>query len=648
MHTRHRWLIITLLGIAAVFRLYGLNNISPPGLEHDEVAHWLINRAILDGQHAIYFTDAYGHEAGYHYFQTGFMLLLGDNALALRLPSAFLGILLVAITYTLARKLFGKDVALLAMGLTAVHLYPILYSRLALRAISLPVLSGLSAYFWWQWWSKKAEEQRSRGAGEQEGYLPCPPSSLLPLILAALFAGLSLHTYMAARAIPIFYGLFCLYLAIFHWPQFKTRWRGIALFWLIYLLIAAPLIIYLQTNPAAEFRITEIDAPLQALRAGDVRPVLENSLKIAGLFGFRGDPLWRQYVAGQPLFEPIVAILFYAGVLVSLWRWRDGRYAFLLLWSLASFTPSIATVDAPSTIRLINLLPIFTIFPSLLINNFGKLSTDYAKLSTPMRQFVPILLLIFYAGWTMWSLFVVWPHNEEVEFVWQKALKEIANHLDDTPNAGPVAIGGWSPNTMDPPTIELTLRRTDLDIRYFGSDSQTEPINTFILPHAVAGEEIRILLPTVRPFAPALQTKLSQFGATPTEYNAFTSYTIRTTHYVPNLTIPTPFNNEILFLTYQRVENGLITIWQVLASTSEPRRFFAHALNANGDIIAQHDGLDAPAAYWQSGDFILQFHMLPITSDITAYRLGLYNPNTCPACQNLHTADGAEFILIQP
>jgi hypothetical protein len=48
MHTRHRWLIVMLLGVTAVFRLYGLNNLSPPGLEHDEVAHWLINRAILD------------------------------------------------------------------------------------------------------------------------------------------------------------------------------------------------------------------------------------------------------------------------------------------------------------------------------------------------------------------------------------------------------------------------------------------------------------------------------------------------------------------------------------------------------------------------------------------------------------------------
>ena len=647
MHTRHRWLILLLLGVTAVFRLYGLNNLSPPGLEHDEVANWLISRAILDGQHAIYFTQAYGHEAGFHYLQAAFIALLGDNALALRLPAAFLGILFVAITYTLARKLFGKNVAIMTMGLTAVHLYPIFYSRLALRAIALPALSALSAYFWWQWWNWGVEERRAKSEGRNLPSLLAPrPSPLASLLLSALFTGLTIHTYMAARAVPIFYGLFCLYLAIFHWSQFKTRWRGLLLFWLITFAIAAPLILYLQINPTAEFRITEIDAPLRALLAGDVRPVLANSLKIAGLFGLRGDPLWRQYVAGQPLFEPIVALLFYGGVLLTLWRWRDGRYAFILLWSLTAFTPSLVTIDAPSIIRTINLLPVFALFPSLFINSFSKLSTVKVKLSTTARQFALMLILIFYAGWTVYSLFFIWPQNEEVQFVWQRALTETAVYLDNTPNTGPIAIGGWSPSTMDPPTMHLSLQRTDLSLRYFGSDSQTEPINTLILPHAERGEDIRIFHPSVRPLAPALQTKLTQLGAAHTNHNTFMQYTISNLQspISQSLSPLISFNNEIQLLQTETLPHGLLTTWQILASTDQPRRFFAHALNTNGDITAQHDGLDAPAMHWQPNDIIIQYHPLPTAS---TYRLGLYNPDTCPACQNLRTEDGSEFLLIE-
>ena len=77
---------------------------SPPGLEHDEVAHWLINRDILAGNHSIYFTEAYGHEALYHYIQAGFGGLVGDHALGLRLPSAYLGVLLVAVSYALGTR----------------------------------------------------------------------------------------------------------------------------------------------------------------------------------------------------------------------------------------------------------------------------------------------------------------------------------------------------------------------------------------------------------------------------------------------------------------------------------------------------------------------------------------------------------------
>ncbi len=203
-NTRIALLLILLL--AAALRLVGLNNTSPPGITHDEVANWLIDRSILAGNHAIYFTQAYGHEAGYHYLQAGFVALLGDNVLALRLPSAFLGLLLVAVTYALVRRLFGRDAGVLAAGVTAVLLWPVFFSRLALRAISLPVLSGLSAILWWQAWEHK------------------DASAPLLFTAAGLIAGLSFHTYMAARAVPIFYGLWLIYLALYHRRELRARW----------------------------------------------------------------------------------------------------------------------------------------------------------------------------------------------------------------------------------------------------------------------------------------------------------------------------------------------------------------------------------------------------------------------------------------
>ncbi len=634
----HRLVVLIVLLIAAVLRLYGLNNVSPPGLEHDEVAHWLINQQIQAGQHAIYFREAYGHEAGFHYLQAAFSRLTGDNPLTLRLPAAYSGLLLVAVTYALGRKLFGREVALLAMGLTAVLFFPIFYSRLSLRAISLPLFSGLSACFWWT--NSKLETQNSKLKTRN-------------FLLSSLFAGLSLHTYMAARAVPIFYAAYTLYLLLSR--RLKTsetpqRLTFLWSFWLVLGLVAAPLVGYLLTHPEAEFRISEVDAPLRALLAGEWQPVWQNGLNILAWPGWVGDPLWRQGVAGQPVFEPVVAILFYGGVLWSGWQWRNGRFAFILLWLATATLPSLVTIDAPSSIRLINSLPVLSLFPALFIHKLGKLSTVLPNLSTVFHRLSPVLLMILfctYGGRSVYDLFVRWPNHPEVQFVWQTPFTHMAAYLDETTDLSPVAIGGWSPATMDEPTMQLTLRRQDLRLRYFGSDSTNEPINTLILPASSA--QLRILRPTIRQMAPPLEEQLRQWGAQPQPQEDFVLYTLPLFPSVqPRFAADVVFANQVRFLGYSPVAGAAwMTYWQVLAAADGPRRFFLHALDETGALIAQSDRLDAPARFWQPGDVLVQYHELgPGGETAVSLRLGLYNPDTCPACQNLLTADGLPYVIV--
>ena len=62
---------------------------------------------------------------------------------------------------------------------------------------------------------------------------------------------------MAARAVPIFYALYCAYLAVFQRAAFRARWRGIVAFWLALAAVALPLVAFLLLNPGAEARIGE-------------------------------------------------------------------------------------------------------------------------------------------------------------------------------------------------------------------------------------------------------------------------------------------------------------------------------------------------------------------------------------------------------
>ena len=630
-HRRVKIILVLILLAASAFRFIGIDNFptpqgaTPPGLEHDEVAHWLINQDILAGNHAIYFTEAYGHEALYHYLQAGFGALTGDHALALRLPSAYFGIFLVAVAYALGRRMFGMKVALWSAAFLAVLFWPVFYSRLALRAISLPVLSGLAACFWW-----RATEQdfTDQSAGIKASAVQDHRNALLAFALAGLFAGLSLHTYMAARAVPIFFVLFTVYLFLFHRPlALRQRW-GLLIFWAVFILVASPLVYYLMSNPEAEVRISEVDAPLRLLLDGDFRPVLENALKIAAMFGFDGDPLWRQNVAGRPVFDPILAVLFYSGVALSIWRWRDKRYAFLLLWLATAIIPSLVTIDAPSSIRIINLLPILMLYPLVVIHSVPHLSTFRDKLSTELTtRLLAIglaLLLVVTAASTITGLWRIWPANEEVRFVWQAALTEAAAYLDSSPDNGPVAVGGWTPETMDPPTMDLTLRREDLSIRYF------DPAQSLILPASPAGQTIRVVTPGILPLAEPLRDLLASWEQAKGE---FVLYEVPARMMItPEFPAAVEFGDELIWRGYDVIEGCnegracvLAVYWQVKAIPDGPRRLFLHAVDGTETPIAQDDRLGAPAGHWQPGDMIIQLLMLPeTTGDL---RLGVYNPD---------------------
>ncbi|NCF66546.1 MAG: hypothetical protein GWP61_11255 [Chloroflexi bacterium] len=643
------WWVVIILLMAAALRVIGVVSISPPGLEHDEVANWLIDQAILEGNHAIYFAEAYGHEAGFHYLQAISVALVGDNALALRLPAIYAGIMLVAVHFALIRRLLDVKLALLSTALLAVLFWPVFYSRLGLRAILLPLVSGISLYCWWKAWGLR----NAKAVGKRSlNFARITQASLFWFGLAGVFAGLTLYTYMAARAVPIFFGVFVLYLALFHWSRVKGNWRGIFLFWAFLIVVAAPLAIYLRVNPGAEFRVSEIDAPLRAFLAGNLRPVVENSLKILGMFGFRGDPLWRQNVAGRPVFGPLLALLFYPGLLLALWRARDERYAFLLLWLGAAAIPSIVTVDAPSSIRMINALLVVTVFPALIIHIIPRLSTVRPRLSTVAAYLLALLVILTHIWWTGAGIFHTWPQNDEVRFVWQSALTRTAVFLDRSPDNGPVAVGGWSPGTLDPATLLLSMERRDLDMRHFGSDSTASPVSTLIIPHHGADSNPRITRPAIRELAPGLEAQLAAWGAAPQRMGDFVLYELPGAAQVePQYGMKTVFEDELQFLGISPMDSlencvfegcWLLSYWRVLAATNEPRRFFLHAVNNAGGIVAQHDGLDAPAMQWQVGDVLVQAHFLELeTAESIQLRLGVYDPQTG---RRLIAADHGDFI----
>ena len=105
---------------------------------------------------------------------------------------------------------------------------------------------------------------------------------------------------------------------------------------------------HIATVPAAERRLGEVEGPLDALQRGDVQPLINSTLITAGMFIASGDPEWLYNIPNRPVFDVLTGAIFFGAVLLSLRRFRQPAYAFVLIWLLAGLLPAMLTWPAAS------------------------------------------------------------------------------------------------------------------------------------------------------------------------------------------------------------------------------------------------------------------------------------------------------------
>jgi len=118
-------------------------------------------------------------------------------------------------------------------------------SRQALRSALLPLLIAAAVFFMWQAVRPYAKPQTIQRRWPMI-------SRLVSYVLAGLFLGFSLLTYMAARVLPVVFIAFWVYLFIFHRPIWKANWFGVIFIIGLGLIIAWPMFNYIATTPGAE------------------------------------------------------------------------------------------------------------------------------------------------------------------------------------------------------------------------------------------------------------------------------------------------------------------------------------------------------------------------------------------------------------
>jgi hypothetical protein len=94
---------------------------------------------------------------------------------------------------------------------------------------------------------------------------------------------------------------------------------------------------------------------------------------------------------------------------------------------------------------------------------------------------------------------------------------------------------------------------------------------------------------------------------------------------------------------------GLTLYWQALETGSVSYKVFVHMLDAQGNLIAQHDSLPAGGARitpsWLPGEIVVDSHPLTLAPETALIRVGLYDPATG---LRLPLAGGGEFVTFEP
>jgi Dolichyl-phosphate-mannose-protein mannosyltransferase len=675
--------VVGILLIAFALRVLALNAV-PPGLHHDEVIIGQVAKDILHGHLAIYFTAGYGHEPLYHYIVSGMFAALGANAFVLRLTSAFVAMLGLAVAYRFVRRIFSPTIALGTLAWMAVSLWPTFFARVGLRGITLPLLSMLTAYFLWRAFEKK---QEARGGD---------------FALAGALLGLTAYTYQGSRVFPIIFGMFFLYLWIAHSslvarhpsslpmspappePEWAARriphpssFRNFLAFFMAAAIIAAPLVIYLTViNPSAERRVSDLSGPLNQLAAGDPSEVIHSTLNTLGMFTISGDAVPIYNVSGRPVFpEPIGAALFYIGFLICLWRWKRPAYALMLIWFFISLVPAMVTPFSPNFVRTIGVWPVPFVFCGLamvevgrLVNwSIGRLVNQHSAFS--IQQLITglfILVLTFNTALTIHDYFIDWPRSDYVRFWQQATWTQAVRTLNADPSSSPVAASGLSINDFDPQTFDLLGLRSDLKVKWFDCR------NAILYPNG--GVTTRYLSPDFFPCDADLWSRflsvatliaqprwpdtgnviftLHQFDARATLETILSrlksqSVFIGTENFDKTNPsgglepVSTPIDLSGLRLLGSEGQLAapkpgetleFETYWQITAPIAPPLKLFVHVTASDGTMIAQWDGLDVGIASLEAGDVFVQRHLITLPTDmpIGPYRisLGVYHSDT--------------------
>ncbi|HLB12271.1 MAG TPA: glycosyltransferase family 39 protein [Dehalococcoidia bacterium] len=586
----------------------------PPGLFHDEAAIGLDALDILTtGRLSVYFERTTGgQEPLFGYLTTLSMLALGPGVLAMRVVAPIVGMVTVAVTYALGKEMFGRWVGLTAALLMAVSYWHVHESHTSFRAITLPLMVGTTFLLLWR-------ALKRQGA--------------VAFLLAGLSAAATMYTYQSSRVFPLLLALVFLYLWVCLGPGLP--WRGLAIFAGVIVVFTVPLAWYYIGHPELFYaRIDQVGAGGEA--------ALDSLANAIGMFSYQGDITWKFNLPGKPVFDPAVSVLFYLGVAVALWRWRQPAYGLVLLWTGVMLLPSALSTESPHFLRALGVMPAIYVLPGIGLAWLGGFFKGW--IGKPSIGWAPGLAHVVLAGWlaagaaaTYRDYFGEWASSPNAYEAYDGDVGEAARYLNTLDGSQVVM---FSSRYYRHYTV-LFFEGRDLDLRWFDG-RQSLP-----LPEVDGREVVYVLPASAMPPRPLLDSvlgreSLAREGRGPQGQLSFLAYRLTPEKLAlarASLAPPEPLEvklgQEVQILGYRLGDSGpdsrpvvrpgetlsVALYWRVLSRTGSDYSFFSHLLDQGGRMWGQGDANQYWSSEWRPGDLVLGRYDIAVDPQAPAGRL---------------------------
>lgn len=367
MDRRTLLVLAAITGLGMFFRLYRLPSV-PAEMTSDHAEKLLDVYDVLNGHRPIFFPRNTGREM-VQFYLTAFLIRftpLTVGHLALKVGTAFFGIVTVPFTYLLGKELYGRRVGLLAAFFLAVSHWHVAITRVGLRFPFTAAFAAPGLYF-----LLRALKYNKRN----------------DWLAAGLALGIGLHTYTAMRIVPL---LFILWVGVRvvadvagkRSAEDGSGWRpetlkisfglNAALGGLTALLAFLPLLRFMLEEPGLFWYRAASRAEQSVPLAATARTFLGNVKDALLMFNYRGDVVPANTIPEAPELGLVSGGLFVLGSVYLLWSLLGRREKAALYTVIAFFVlllPSILSLafpeENPSVVRAGGAAPVVMIMAAL-------------------------------------------------------------------------------------------------------------------------------------------------------------------------------------------------------------------------------------------------------------------------------------------